>query len=755
MKLDRLIYGFSLVGLLGFYSCSSEDGLMQNNPVKGEQMPLTITVNRGEAGTRTILSENKANGGLTSKWEDGDQLHVYSSTGKDLGTLTIQSGQETSVGVFSGTIDKVTDGQFVSLFYYNLIEGMVSVEEASIGNYLKIDVSEQEFKSVSALSKLDILTSANPNYEDTSDEATVQLSVSADNSVTVKRDVTLQSKLAFARFSMKNLPTGAKGTLYITDVNDKLYVSHGLNFNSCERTQENTSPNGIKITNVEAGEDVYVALIPSYNSAVPNYTLKFKFVNDKDNKVYTYQFTKPTKIEAGKYYNTFTEGADGQDGTIDGFAINFSEDQSGSDPDYPGYENEDPRNPLHKFAKYNLTRDENNLNVFVDDDKAYGALYQWGRYFGFIDNKDKFSSTRYSLTSNSYIQFAEAIGYRNNSGTTDTWEYSVYDPDGDGQIYNIASPDPLFPYAPIVVGFNHYPAGNEVYYDYPKIYNLKSHLALEEPFYMMPGEPGTLIGLYRMGNNNYVDEYANSGDYWAEAFGVGGSTWKERAKNQGFAEDKLNPCPDGWRLPSAAEMNEIIPENGLYEPNGNLASMVKDYCELRKTEDGVNYVIRWNYVSTNNYVEIEAVVVDDSYTSVNQITPHFWDNHKTDKVVRIFPFTGGIRPFTGIVYGSTAFDTFICRPISMGAPRFDTKSVRFGWAYGILVTLNPNETGSVNNHFGGYWVSEKDQAVKFCAANFEREVNGNIHPEASEYTRIRMEETGPAFGMAIRPVMDK
>ncbi len=304
--LHKSFFSLALASFLSLASCTSDEMLSgNNNSDSSTPIQLTLTVNRGDAATRTTLTENPANGGLTSEWEEGDVIYVYSSSGNKIGTLTIESGWESPVGVFSGTVEGVKDGDFVSLFYYNLVENMVSEEENENAKFLKIDLSKQNFSSVGDLAKLDILTSADPNDEDLSDEATVQLSVKADNTATVKKDVTLKSKLAFARFSLNNLPSGAEGTLFITDINDNLYVKHGLAFKSGYRVNDDKSPDGIKITNVKADNDVYVALVPNAKADIKEYTLKFRFVNDKDGKEYTFQFENPTTIEAGKYYNSF------------------------------------------------------------------------------------------------------------------------------------------------------------------------------------------------------------------------------------------------------------------------------------------------------------------------------------------------------------------------------------------------------------------------------------------------------------------
>ena len=318
--LKKSIYAVSLVGMAGLWSCSQDEMLQDGNQtVDGQTVRLTLTVNRGDAQTRTVLTENNQNGGLTSEWEKGDILYVYNTNGDKVGSLAIESGWDSPVGVFSGTVEGVTDGQYVSLFHHNVMEGMVSEEEDDNAKYLKIDLSEQSFSSVGDLAELDILTSADPTEENPSDIASVQLSVKEDGTATVMKDVTLKSKLAFARFSLSGLDEGSKGDLYITDVDGNLYVNTGLAFGNMSRVNDSKSADGMKIANVEAGKDVFVAFVPNARADVKGYTLKLRFVNDSDGKEYTYQFEKPTTIEAGKYYNSF----DANEGSISGIPVSM------------------------------------------------------------------------------------------------------------------------------------------------------------------------------------------------------------------------------------------------------------------------------------------------------------------------------------------------------------------------------------------------------------------------------------------------
>lgn len=99
---------------------------------------LTVTANRGVAGSRTSFEESEGN--LITNWNEGDQLVVTDATGANLGVLTIISGQNTSEGVFEGTI-KLGDNENVNIVYLGSgYEG--DLEEVS--NKVVFNISAQD-----------------------------------------------------------------------------------------------------------------------------------------------------------------------------------------------------------------------------------------------------------------------------------------------------------------------------------------------------------------------------------------------------------------------------------------------------------------------------------------------------------------------------------------------------------------------------------------------------------------------------------
>lgn len=285
-----------------------------------------------------------------------------------------------------------------------------------------------------------------------------------------------------------------------------------------------------------------------------------------------------------------------------------------------------------------------------------------------------------------------------------------------------------------------------LWYDLPKSYSTVSELQSHPDKYFMDGTPGTRY----CGYGNYgvgMEQKNNKPDYWLSSFGDGGSTWTGRAEKCGY--QRTNPCPDGWRLPSLQEFKEIAPENGL-DKRGNMATMLSNYAELRKTKDGVCYVIRWIYDSAA--VTIEAVVVDDSFTK-SQITTRFWDENRDKMVSRIFPFTGSIVPLISLSDGYLMrYEEYIVRPHHRGFLRYYGMPQAIGQSNDCcwMLIYPDNNSGS---SFGGYWIDEKGYAFKFEALENGHGVNTSNSSDVTT-SCLFVGSAEPVMGYAIRPVMN-
>lgn len=286
MRLRNIsIYVLSLAGMLGLWSCSADEEVpgMGN---AGKPVPLTITVSRDGAHTRTELSEN-AEGGLSDKWLTGDELKIYDGEGKEAGTLRLKSGEGANTAVFSGELTSGTPGDY-SLWYLgqpnkdNTHPRLSYANNENVGQTVTINLNSQEFQSAQELSELDIMNKV--------------VSIVVNNNVaTVTEDVIMNPVLAMVRFSLKDID-GKSGTLAIGNVPDMKTLPLNVRANNSEVGQGQTS-NGINAKVTEGG-DVFVAMVPGIS-----FTPKFTFTSE-DGKVYTCEMSESKTLEAGKYYCT-------------------------------------------------------------------------------------------------------------------------------------------------------------------------------------------------------------------------------------------------------------------------------------------------------------------------------------------------------------------------------------------------------------------------------------------------------------------
>ncbi len=163
--INKSIYALALASMMGLWSCSQDEALPGGQTTaKGHPVPVTLTVSRGDAQTRTELSENLQNGGLNDVWESGDKLAVYNAEGLYAGELTISDGWGTDTGVFTGEVTAET-GQHEFNLWYTDPEATGTDEESGKPIYFNsdkemvVDLSKMpKFNSVKDLSAMDILS---------------------------------------------------------------------------------------------------------------------------------------------------------------------------------------------------------------------------------------------------------------------------------------------------------------------------------------------------------------------------------------------------------------------------------------------------------------------------------------------------------------------------------------------------------------------------------------------------------------------
>lgn len=674
---SKYVYAFAGL-LLGMTACSNEDLMPTSGQQRGETVFVSLKVDRNKAETRTIIEETDVTDGvgLSNVWAAGDQVTLVAADGAVAGTLTLQGEGGSSEGIFSGEAT-IADGEY-TVWYLG---------DARAGNPYAEFNEQGEF--VNALATPDCPVSGDFGDLNKGDLMNSQVQIIVkDGKATVAESVTLASQMAMAHFtlSMDGLDTalaadGAKLTLsYTVGVTPYSYI----------------------ITNKSA--DVFVPLFPG------EYAPSFTLVSGE--KTYTYAFKSATQVNAGVYYCGAKNSTTGKN---DGITVTLK-DPTVTDP-YEGYENEDPRNPLHKFAKTNLVRvgERGSLvNGFADSETENGALYQWGRNHGYMDNAGFFADYE---TDSDFINFEDAFGdiEIDEDASQRTFDFYAYYPGGEslytgtgGYILGNNVYDPFLYYAPIS-------------YDRPKFYDsleiLQSHT---DKFFMDATEAEYL------GNLGGFLWYDTNSDYWLNSFGDGGITWTERAKNCGY--ENTNPCPDGWRLPTLAEFKAISPEQNISNSRNYLTTLLKNYSELRyDAENDIDYAIRWVYETTG--LKIQCLIVSSDFKK-SQLSSIRWDK-ESGVVTRIFPFTGAITT----VGGYDGLDNIsVALPYHRGTPDA-----------GVFDRLMIGIGNNTNQALGGYWISEKDNFFKFMAGEKVGLRQG----------QLMITDAAPSWGYAIRPVMAK
>lgn len=740
MKL-KSIYRLAFLGsLVAFAGCAGDelDGASSGNVP--ESVAVTLTVSRpGDASTRTELTEDPTDGTLTSKWTTGDKLLVVTSAGVKAGELTLKEGAGKTRGVFSGDLE-IADGTEATLWYLGASNGEAVPYTSATGQSqvtLTTDLSGKEDSPKLGASFDDLKRAELLKKEG------VEFTVKNGVGYVKTESVLLDQMMAMAHFTL-TFPDGFSvsdgATLTVnSEKGDLPNVKTWLPANSpADASYGYTFTIGdgkdIQISNNTA--QLYIPIIPG------KYKLTFSVTSG--GKQYSCSLQEESTISEGVYY---TAGAP----SFAGIPIDFSKPN-----EYPGYENEDPRNPLHKFAKTNLTRVNGLENGFAEEGDN-GALYQWGRNYGYVKNIGIYSQSWPFYTDHTievdynYSHFVDAMG--------------GYDPKEKGSSYNldyyIHNP---YPTKFIAAGTLMTPKleGNLItdVYETPHNYSTKEDIQSHPDKYFMNADisGGTW---YTFGTGVFGGETKNAkADYWLTTFGDGGSTWYDRATVCNYS--RTNPCPEGWRIPTPEEFSEILPETQLVGIDNSLSQGLSSLAQVRQSKD-VRYAIRWIY--SQDYITIEAVVVDKDFTDSN-ISSLFWDESRDNGLLvsRKFPFTGAIDPLVVQFDGYYIYDTnnyeeiYAARPNHRGITRFECMEGGVQLEYGILSRywglIYPNDYNNGNASFGAYWTTEK-KALKFEAKEKSKNVLKPNRPTFKYTSTFAVEDADPVMGYAIRPVMDK
>ncbi|MDE5795024.1 MAG: fimbrillin family protein [Muribaculaceae bacterium] len=694
MKLRHFFPCLLLAGMaVTVASCTDEANL---TPGQGRNVTMTVNISRVGDNTRSILTENE--GDLKCTWEAEDLILVVDGSGNKLGVLSLKNGAGEESATFVGEITTDAVGATDLNFLYL---GSKSAEEFdALTNPVVFDYSAQN-GTIEWLSKNDFF-SGSENVEITNSYISVE-------------SVSLSRQISFGKFDMQ-LPAG------VTYAGQPITVSgEGLNTKASISMTDGhatfSEEGNIVITRPEgtSSTEFYLTVLPA--TITPTFSVTI------DGKTYSCTLAQK-EWEASKFVRK-----DNLDRTFSGIVLNMTDKTSENNP-YEGYENEDPRNPLHKFAKYNLVRvgERGSLvNGFADSETENGALYQWGRNYGYMDKSGTWPGSSKTI-SGDFTNYFDALGdftwydaWNNVSTSPSMNYYRLFDCYVYPENAVVTSGTGLGGYGN---GYEHW-ANIDNYERYGDIATLQAHL-----------------------DKYFFDMSNNATDYWLSSFSNGGSTWTDRAKACGYADE--NPCPKGWRMPTEEDFKEICPSS-MPSYKGNLSTLItqKAKPELRETRSGIKYVIRWQNYS--GYLKIQAVVVETDFTE-DKIAAIIWDDNE-DVVERTFPYTGNITPYAtnDLRLGKNLGGSVPVRfPYTMGTITQTNKEAVDYLQYGYLNFYYPWTLFTPNLNYGssvgGYWIGDSKMSFQF----FDISKAGNT---GSSSIDIRTTDAQTAY--AIRPVMDK
>lgn len=258
---------------LALTGCTGQEDFIDggDTPAKGVTLTMTASISGASSnGTRANLTEGDSENPWL--WEKDDNLLVVDANGKALGTITLKEGIGNEKGVFEGTVNGLTAGQKVRIFYLGPNTNTSRIVNGKIMfDFSKLDGKRESLKSLCALNA----------------EGTVKMD---GDKASMLFDVTLKNTFAAAHFSVKGKADERLGSTY------KALVVHGdvplqATVDATSGRIESTVMAG-KESNVREGlvfktaaspdtpYDIYLPLVPN-EAATDKTTLSFDIYTDK------------------------------------------------------------------------------------------------------------------------------------------------------------------------------------------------------------------------------------------------------------------------------------------------------------------------------------------------------------------------------------------------------------------------------------------------------------------------------------------
>lgn len=362
----------------------------------------------------------------------------------------------------------------------------------------------------------------------------------------------LSRRISFAHFNLQF----ADGTTLSPDATVTVSGEGLNNAISIDTKNREASYTAGSVTITPAVADLYMVLLPS----TKGFDLTFT-VTDGD-KAYNGTCKVNNPIGEGKYYRK-----DLQDGTYAGLPVLMEPKKEEEQPNNPGNTGSwgGPDTDMN-FVRGNVTwtTDEDGWLVNCRNAAHTGGF---GTYVTYKNNAIQNGLLSSKGTTAYFFQWGRWLGYPSTTNRTCFQNGNAY--------------------------------GN-----YP---NSSQYLPGVETYNMSLGYVGDtgLVPSYcaaYMGGNSFTREKALN---WSILFGMVSSLISHgdyiAANEECNWEDRCgNPCPDGYRIPTASELEALIPES-VDEINGKHAEI--------KVVDGVAYAMRWEVINSGSvpYLEIKSI----------------------------------------------------------------------------------------------------------------------------------------------------
>lgn len=305
---------------LALTGCTGQEDIIDGGDTPAQGVTLTITASTGVVnpdGTRANLTEGDDKNPWL--WENNDALLVVNADGKAIGTITLKEGINKEKGVFEGTVNGLTAGQKVRIFYL----GPNTNTSRIVNGKIMFDFSTLDGK-LESLKKFCALNA----------EGTVKMD---GNKAGILGDVTLKNAFAAAHFSVKGNADPRLGDTYkdlVVHGDVPLQATVDAASGDIESTVMAGKESDIRMGLVfktpaspDAPYDIYLPLVPN-KVAAEKTTLSFDIYTDKQtsNEIVS---AGAEPVNVGKCADAFVRTAAGTPSVFtvssDGKKVNFTD----------------------------------------------------------------------------------------------------------------------------------------------------------------------------------------------------------------------------------------------------------------------------------------------------------------------------------------------------------------------------------------------------------------------------------------------